>query len=90
MLNEESGQGNVAARKSFFERCKSGNADRTAAGNVEMMELGLPPPLPPTPPPRPTGLFGAKLKTGNLQSRAEAPIIRTNRTKRDYLDGPMF
>ena len=84
-MNDESGQGNVAARKSFFERCRSGNADSTSAGNLEMVELGLPPPLPPTPPPRPTGFLGAKPKTGNL-----APIIRTNRTKRDYLDGPMF
>ncbi len=89
MMNDESGQGNVAARKSFFERCRNGKDDSTTAGNLEMVELGLPPPLPPTPPPRPTGFLDAKPKTGNLTGNL-APIIRTNRTNRDYLPGPIF
>ena len=85
MMNDESAQGNVAARKSFFERRRCGNEDSPSAGNLEMVELGLPPPLPPTPPPRPTGFLGAKKKTGRTGNLA--PIIRTNK---DYLPGPMF
>ncbi len=81
MLNDETAQVDVAARKTFFERRRCGNDDSTSAGNLEMVELG-PPPRVPTPPPRPTGFLGAKRKTGNL-----APIIRTNK---DYLPGPMF
>ncbi len=65
MMNDESAQGNVAARKSFFERRRCGNEDSPSAGNLEMVELGLPPPLPPTPPPRPTE---------NL-----CPIVKTNK-----------